>query len=335
MAFTVGLIGAGYFASYHADAWARIPGAHLAAVADRDKAKAAALGPAFTDADDMMARVCPDIVDIATPSSTHLAMIHAALARRPRAIICQKPFCADLHEAEHAANLAADADVPLIVHENFRFQPWYRTLKRLIAGGSLGHVHQLHFRFRTGDGRGADAYSARQPYFREMPRFLIHETGIHWIDTFRFLLGEPQAISADLRRINPVIAGEDAGSFTFHYASGTRATFDGDRTLDAGAKDPRLTFGTLLLEAEAASIRLDTDGSLHRRAFGGRDWIEIGAPVAAQGFAGDCVHALQSHVVSALAGKGSLENTARAYLRNLVLEEAIYAANRTRRTVRL
>ena len=44
-----------------------------------------------------------------------------------------------------------------------------------------------------------------------MPRFLIHETGIHLIDVFRYLLGEITGVFARLRRINPVIKGEDAG----------------------------------------------------------------------------------------------------------------------------
>ena len=42
-----------------------------------------------------------------------------------------------------------------------------------------------------------------------MPRLLIHETGVHYIDTFRYLFGTPTAVHADLRRCNPVIAGED------------------------------------------------------------------------------------------------------------------------------
>ena len=36
----------------------------------------------------------------------------------------------------------------------------------------------------------APAYLERQPYFQTMPRFLVHETAIHLVDVFRFLLGE-------------------------------------------------------------------------------------------------------------------------------------------------
>ena len=45
-----------------------------------------------------------------------------------------------------------------------------------------------------------NAYLDRQPFFRDYPRLLIYETGVHFIDTFRFLLGEVEEVYANLRR---------------------------------------------------------------------------------------------------------------------------------------
>ena len=86
----------------------------------------------------------------------------------------------------------------LVVHENFRWQPWYREAHRLIRDGVLGKLHSVAFRLRPGDGQGPRAYLERQPYFQKMPRLLVHETAIHWIDTFRFLMGEITAVYASL-----------------------------------------------------------------------------------------------------------------------------------------
>jgi predicted dehydrogenase len=62
-----------------------------------------------------------------------------------------------------------------MVHENFRFQPWHREIKRLLVQDSIGdRLHSLTFRSRPGDGWGERAYLDRQPYFRDMPRFLIY-----------------------------------------------------------------------------------------------------------------------------------------------------------------
>ncbi len=61
-------------------------------------------------------------------------------------------------------------------------------------------------RLRPGDGQGPEAYLDRQPYFQTMEKFLIHETGVHWVDTFAYLFGPAQSVYAGLRRVNPAIA---------------------------------------------------------------------------------------------------------------------------------
>lgn len=321
----VGVIGAGYFAQLHHDAWRRIDRAELVAVADRDMAKAESSGvTAHGDAVEMLAAVRPDIVDIATPPDTHLAMIEAALRHGARAIVCQKPFCGDLMAARVATAMAGEASTPLIVHENFRFQPWYRTLRKEIRDRTIGDILQVTFRLRPGDGQGPDAYLDRQPYFQTMPRFLIHETGVHWVDTFRFLLGEPGGVYADLRRLNPAIAGEDAGYFIFHYPTGARALFDGNRLLDHAAENRRLTMGECIVEGTTGEIRIGGDGAVRLRLRGGlEETVRHDAPPTDR-FGGDCVFHLQSHVVAGILDGTAFENEATDYLRVMELEERIY-----------
>ena len=328
MTLRVGCIGAGYFAAFHYDAWARLDGVDAVAAVDRDLAKAEATGlAAFSSAEEMLENVSPDIVDIITPPPTHFAAIQVALAHKPKAIICQKPFCLDQDEARRAAAMAADAGVPLVIHENFRFQPWYRAIKARMDEGTLGQVLQVTFQLRPGDGQGPDAYLDRQPYFQKMERFLVHETAVHWIDTFRYLLGAPKRVFADLRQMNPVIAGEDAGIILFDQGDGTRAVFDGNRLLDHAAENTRCTMGVALVEGTEGSLTLLGDGSLHLRLFGDLEAREILPPTTAKGFGGDCVMHLQAHVVAALNGQGTLENTADDYLSVMAIEDAIYRSS--------
>jgi hypothetical protein len=63
-----------------------------------------------------------------------------------------------------------------------------RGANRLIIARAVGPRLYFGFRMRTGDGRGATPY-LQQPYFREMPRLLLYETAVHFLDTFRFLGG--------------------------------------------------------------------------------------------------------------------------------------------------
>ncbi len=333
----IAVAGSGYFSRFHYDAWSRIAEARVVALASPDRESAAAQAEAFgvpktyDEVGEMLERERPDLLDIVTPPGTHLALVRAA-AERDIATICQKPLAPSLAEAEDLVAAAENAGITLVVHENFRFMPWFRHARSLIEAGRLGTLHGVQFRLRPGDGQGPEAYLARQPYFQTMERFLIHETGIHFIDVFRFLLGEVTAVTARLRRINPAIIGEDAGYVIFEFESGTTGLFDANRLNDHVAEDCRLTMGEMHLEGAAGVLRLDGLGRLWWKPHGGAEAEE---PYAWQerGFAGDCVHSLQQHVVDHLLHGVPLANTGRDYLVNLRIEDAIYRSHGTGRRI--
>jgi len=325
------MVGYGYFAQFHLNAWQRLAGVSLQALTDaKPDRRSAALAAApqiavFETIDDMLSAGEFDILDVATPPATHLDLVRSALGR-VRAIICQKPFCENLSQARLLAAASDHSATQLVVHENFRFQPWYREIQRILQDGQLGRVVQAQFRLRPGDGAAADAYLDRQPYFRDMKQFLIRETGVHWIDVFRFLFGEPIAVSADLFQTNPVIAGEDSGTFTFQMDDAARIVFDGNRTLDHVAENKRLTMGEFLIEGSVASLRLSGDGIIQIRKFGENTWHTHAYSFENRDFGGDCVYHLQKHVVEHLRTGRALENTAMDYLKNLELQTQIYRA---------
>ncbi|WP_417522544.1 Gfo/Idh/MocA family protein [Marinovum sp.] len=323
----VACIGAGYFSRFHYGSWARMTHARPVASCNRDISKAQATGlPAYDDVAKMLAEVQPDLLDIILPPEAHAATIRLALAAGVKHMICQKPFCRDLDEARAITAEAEAQGAVIVVHENFRFQPWYRRVKTALEAGAVGDLQQVSFRLRPGDGQGPRAYLDRQPYFQQMERFLIHETAVHWVDTFRWLLGNPSHVYADLRRINPAIRGEDAGFVLFDHPGGVRALFDGNRHLDHAADNLRRTMGEALFEGTEAVLSIHGDGAVRLRRHGETAQEDVSPPDAHDGFGGDCVHALQSHVVSALLGEGPLENTARDYLTVIEIEQAIYAS---------
>lgn len=335
----VAVAGAGYFSRFHYEAWSRLPVEMVACCALSGKeaqfaAREHGIPLSFTDLEEMLDQARPDLLDIVTPPPTHSDFIRAA-ADRGVAVVCQKPFTPSLEEAERAVALMADAGIPLIVHENFRFQPWYGEIKTLLEAGAVGDPYQVTFRLRPGDGQGPNAYLDRQPYFQRMDRFLVHETAIHFVDVFRFLCGEVAAVTAALRRVNPAIAGEDAGFILFDFDSGARGLFDGNRLADHAAENRRLTMGEMMIEGSAGTLRLDGDGRIFKRRHGGNaerthdyEWRDTG-------FSGDCVFRLQSHVVGHLRGGAPAVNAGRDYLRNLRIEEAIYRSNAEGKKVEL
>jgi D-apiose dehydrogenase len=336
----VATVGTGYFSRFHYEAWARIPEVELVAVANRSPGPAAeiaakyGIGQVFGDVATMLDQVKPDILDIITPPETHLAAIGAA-ARRGVFAICQKPFCRSIAEAEQAVRIAKDAGTQIVVHENFRFQPWYGEIKRCLDAKMLGQVWQCTFRLRPGDGQGPRAYLDRQPYFQKMERFLVHETAIHLIDVFRYLFGEVEQVYAHLARLNPAIAGEDAGIILLDCAHGVRAVFDGNRLSDHAATNRRLTMGEMTIEGERGTLTLDGNGNLFVRKHGHDAQTPHDYAWTNAGFGGDCVWRFQNHVVRHILIGESLHNTGDAYLANLKVEEAVYAANAAGARVRL
>ncbi len=326
MTLAVAIVGCGYFSRFHQDAWARLPGARVVAVCDADRGRAEdAAGrlpgaAAFTDAEAMLDEARPDVIDMVTPPATRLALTRAA-ASRGIAVIAQKPLADDLAGAE--AVVAAAGGTTLLVHENFRFMPWFQEARRVLDSGVLGRPLNLTYRFRPGDGQGADAYLARQPYFQTMPRFVVHEVGVHLFDTFRFLLGEITGVFARLRRHNKVIAGEDTAMVLCDFANGATGLFDANRLLDHPSQDPRMTGGTMLLEGSEATLRLDGFGALHLRPQGGDEqahpytWEQ-------RGFGGDAVLRTIAHLAAHLTTGAPTDHTGAQYLRNTRLVDAAY-----------
>lgn len=329
----VAVAGCGYFSRFHHRAWARMPDVALVATGDRDGAKARAMADAigipaaFDDAAAMLDTVRPDLLDIAAPPQAHLALIREA-AVRGIGVICQKPFCTSLAEAESAVAMAESAGILLVVHENFRFQPWYAQVKRLLDSGALGTPYQLTFRLRPGDGQGPRAYLDRQPGFQSMPRFLVRETAIHQIDLFRHLFGEPAGIYASLQRRNPAITGEDSGMLLLDWEDSRRALFDGNRLADHRARNRRLTMGEVTLEGSAATLFLDGDAGLWLRPHGSNDPARVPYAFDDIDFGGDCVFRLQRHVIDHIRHGTEVMNTGRDYLANLRIEAAAYESAR-------
>ena len=323
-------VGAGYFSQFHYDAWTRTAGARLVALCNRDRARAGAVAQRFggpKNYDDLVAMLDaekPHFIDIVTPPDTHLAFTRLA-AERGVHVLCQKALAPSVREAALIVEEATRAGIRFMVHDNFRFQPWHREFRRLLDQGAIGRLHSVSCRTRMGDGWQQDAYLARQPYFRTMPQLLIFETGVHFIDVYRYLGGDVTSVFARLRRLNPEIAGEDAGVVLFEFASGAVGVWDANRYNESRSTDPRYTFGEFLLEGGRGALRLDEEGqmSVHRLGEGASDH-----PYAHErrGFAGDCVQATLQHFVDGLRTGHPFETDGRDYLKTLAVQEAVYAS---------
>ncbi|MBE0536291.1 MAG: Gfo/Idh/MocA family oxidoreductase [Phycisphaerae bacterium] len=324
-------VGAGYFSHFQYEAWQRIPEVTITALCNRNPLRAKPLLEQYgvpghyTDYREMLEKERPDFVDIITPPPTHLEMC-AVAADMGIHVICQKPLAPTFDEGWRIVEHAERAGVRFMVHENWRFQPWYREMKWLLEAGVIGRrIHTLCFRSRMGDGWGEDAYLARQPYFREYPRLLVYENGVHFIDTYRYLAGEIQRAYAVLKKLNPVIAGEDCAIVLFDFESGATGLWDANRYNEVNYPSPRYTFGECLIDADGGSIRLYADGRLTVQQLGKAETVH-NYPHEDRNFCGDCVYTTQRHFIDRLLDGAPFETNGQDYLKTLAVQEAVYAS---------
>jgi predicted dehydrogenase len=320
------MIGAGYFAGFHAEAWARLPTASIVAIADTAADKAGefaarhGIAKGYQSTEEMLDVEKPDFVDIATRPEAHLSLTQLAASRGVH-VICQKPMAPTMAECVAMCEACERAGVRLVIHENWRWQPWYRELRRLLDSRTIGQAFQYSFFWRTGDGRGPEAYPA-QPYFRQMPRLLIYESLVHILDTFRFLGGEMQIASCHTQRLNPTIVGEDQALIITRFGSGAAGLIDANRF--TGPVPAQVAMGTCVIEGDEGMLRVSPQGEIFLARAGQAEQRLPFAPPD-RGYKGDSVYATQSHLVDGLRSGAATESDGRDYLRTVALVEACYA----------
>lgn len=200
----VGMVGAGMISDFHLKAWEKVDRAEVVCVCDVDAARAKARAEAFgvAQAEDdflrMLDRGEMDAIDIATPMETHEPLIREAAGRR-LAILCQKPLTPKLTEA---CRLVADVQsyARLMVHENWRFRPYYRQAGEWIAAGLLGRLQQCYMSaFSAGliaNASGVRPALVREPSMRTSRLLMTGSVLIHHLDVLRYLLGPLRVVHA-------------------------------------------------------------------------------------------------------------------------------------------
>ena len=322
--FKGALIGCGFFSQHHQEAWRRVQNAKIVAACDLSFERARAAAPrVYTSAEEMLKVEDLDFVDIATRSTTHLELISMVAERGP-AIICQKPMAPDWATACRMVEISESHGVRVMIHDNWRWQSWYRAAGAIIARGDIGTPLNYGFRCRVGQGTGDEPYP-KQAYFRQLQRFLIDEVLVHHIDTARFLFGDIASIYAEGARRNARMVGEDHAILTLRHANSAMGWIEGHTFQKQD--DTRSTHDEATFEGDSGSIRINRLGEI----WSGEEKIWTNDQV--QGYRGDSVYATQAHFIDCLESGQPFESGAREYLEKTfaVVEAAYTSLNANRR----
>jgi len=190
MAITIAVVGLGLRGRQWVDALRRTPGYELAACVDVEgtalQKAAAALGipdgRCFVRLEDALDDTRPQAVIVASSIDNHVLPSRTVLARRIPLLV-EKPFALTLREARSLAALAADAGVPLVVGQTYRYTGMAQTLKRFLGTGALGRTGLVVYQVYRGNTYMRAAVAA-------LPHGVLWETGVHHIDLLRYVLGQ-------------------------------------------------------------------------------------------------------------------------------------------------
>jgi predicted dehydrogenase len=238
----VGIVGAGGIARQHAIAWrANEPRGRLAALADISPERARILADEFTGGaakiygtvEELVADPDIDVVDVCLPHDLHAAAIVKA-ARAGKAVLCEKPLCTTMVDAELIHNVLEETGVPFMMAHNQLFQPSLIEARKLLALGTIGRpfvIRSIECFQNAGALMGTqgkhDLAPGENPWtwradLTRMGGGELLDTG--WHATYRLLAlanERPTEVSAITERfLIPGLPAEDTGFVNVRFESG-------------------------------------------------------------------------------------------------------------------
>ncbi|MHA4806866.1 Gfo/Idh/MocA family protein [Flavitalea flava] len=332
------VLGCGYWSQYQIKAWFELEGIELVALYNRTLSKAEALAVQFNvprcydDAEQLFREEELDFVDIITDVDTH-PLFTAMAARHGVAVICQKPMAPTLQAGIKMLKQCDQANVPLFIHENFRWQAPIRKLKEIMDSGIIG----IPFKARVSFCSAFPVFN-NQPFLAELEKFILIDIGSHILDICRFLFGEAESLYCQTATVNPSIRGEDVANVMMKMKSGIHCYAEMSYSSILEKESFPQTF--VLLEGAGGSLHLTHDFEL--KVTTPRQTVPtIVSPVfypwADPDYA--VVHSsivdCNRNILEALQGKTSAETTGADNLETVKLVWAAYESAKTNTLLKL
>ena len=197
-ALKIAIIGLGVIGKVHAEVLT-ILGKNITALCDTDRQRAEEIANAyapdaeiFTDWQEMLRRVHPDVVHICTPHYLHAEMTIAALDSDIN-VLCEKPLCIRTEDIDRILKAESRSKARLgVCHQN-RYNTVNLFLKNYLSDKEIVGAHGSVIWKRTADYY-ASAYW-RGTYDQEGGGALINQA-LHTFDLLMWLCGEPESVVA-------------------------------------------------------------------------------------------------------------------------------------------
>lgn len=186
----VAIVGCGKIADSHAEQLQRIDGCKIVGVCDREPLMAKQLAQrfhvqqCFSDLQQLIEEVRPDVVHITTPPESHFGIAHACLEAGCHVYV-EKPFTIYEADARALIDLATAKGLKITAGHDDQFSHAARRMRTLVDQGFLGGqpVHmESHYCYEMGHSAYATALLGDKAHWvRRLPGKLLQNTISHGI----------------------------------------------------------------------------------------------------------------------------------------------------------
>lgn len=194
---TIGIVGAGAFATFASKAFIQVPGIKVVAVADTNSTSARQLADelsakAYSDYESLLRDSRISLVYVSTPPFLHYSQSKAALLAGKH-VICEKPAALKSAEAEELASLARSKQLLYVVNLMQRYNPLFSIVRDIVNEKVLGEF--LHGFF---ENYASDESLEPDHWFWDEAKSggIFIEHAVHFFDLFSGWLGQGEIIHA-------------------------------------------------------------------------------------------------------------------------------------------
>lgn len=197
MNLDIGIIGAGNFAMFAADAFTSLPDVKIVAVTDINHDAAKILGDKFgavvsPDLESFLANEKINLVYIATPPWLHYTQSRAAL-QSGKHVICEKPAALHAVEARELSELARAKNLLWVVNLMQPYNPLYQMVSTIVEEKLAGSfLHGFFENYASDENLPAGHWF----WDKEKSGGIFIEHAVHFFDMFEGWLGKGKLLHA-------------------------------------------------------------------------------------------------------------------------------------------
>lgn len=188
----------------------------ITAVLERNSAESKKQLPAVRVAktiEELIGGTDTELIVITTPNDTHFEYASKAL-RAGKHVVLEKPFTITTDDAEELIQIARDTGKVLSVYQNRRYVSDFLTIRDLLKQNVLGDIHEFNatydrYRPEAIPGAWRETYSPGAG--------ILYDLGPHIIDQALTLFGNPETITADVKKQRPHAKAHDFFNIWLHY----------------------------------------------------------------------------------------------------------------------